>query len=71
MIPNSMRSKNVTYSIIHMYVNQKILIRWNQLMSQTCDISNGGVLSPLIYSDYVHNLIRISRDGKIGCMYNN
>ena len=44
---------------------------WNQ----TCDISNrakqGGVLSPLIYSDYVDNLIRILRDEKIGCMYNN
>ena len=24
--------------IMHMYVNQKILIRWNQLMSQTCAI---------------------------------
>ena len=27
--------------IMHMYVNQKILIIWNQLMSQTCAISNG------------------------------
>ena len=38
--------------IMHMYVNQKILIRWNQLISQTCAISNGvnqgGVLSPIL-----------------------
>ena len=27
--------------IMHMYDNQKILIRWNQLLSQTCVISNG------------------------------
>ena len=61
--------------IMHMYVNQKILIRWNHLMSQTCAISNGvkqgGVLSPILYSVYVDNLIRILRDSKIGCMYNN
>ena len=61
--------------IMHMYVNQKIMIRWNQLMSQTCVISNGvkqgGVLSPILYSVYVNNLIKILRDSKIGCMYNN
>ena len=27
--------------IMHMYVNQKILIRWNQLLSQTYASSNG------------------------------
>ena len=27
--------------IMHLYVNQKILIRWNQLLSHTCAISNG------------------------------
>ena len=44
-------------------------------MSHTCAISNGvkqgGVLSPILYSVYVDNLIRILRDSKIGCMYNN
>ena len=44
-------------------------------MSQTCAISNvvtqGGVLSIILYSIYVDNLIRILRDSKIGCMYNN
>ena len=61
--------------IMHKYVNQKIMIRWNQLISQTCAISNGvkqgGVLSPILYSVYVDNLIKILRDSKIGCMYNN
>ena len=59
---------------MHMYVNQKLLIRWNQLMSQTSAISNGvkpgGVLSPILYSVYIDNLIRILRVSKIGCMYN-
>ena len=44
-------------------------------MSQTCAIYNGvkqgGVLSPIHYSVYVYNLIRILRYSKIGCMYNN
>ena len=44
-------------------------------MSQTCAISNGvkqgGVSSLILYSVYVDNLIRILRDSKIGCMYNN
>ena len=57
-----------------MYVNQQIMIRWNQLMSQTCDISNGvkqgGIVSPILYSAYVDKLI-ILRDSKIGCLYNN
>ena len=45
------------------------------IRSQTCAISNGvkqgGVLSPILYSVYVDNLIRILRYSKIGCMYNN
>ena len=50
--------------IMYMYVNQKILIRWNQLMSQTGAISNGvkpgGGLSQIMYIIvYLHNLIRI------------
>ena len=44
-------------------------------MSQTCDISDlvrqGGVLSSILYSVYVDNLIRILSHCKIGCMYNN
>ena len=44
-------------------------------MAQTCTISHGvkqgRVLSPILYSVYVDNLIRILRDSKIGCMYNN
>ena len=54
---------------------RKIMIRLNQLMSQTCAISNrvkqGGVLSPILSSVYVDNLIRILKDSKIECMYNN
>ena len=66
---------NVLRLSMHMYVIQKIMIRLNQLMSHTCAISNGveqgEVLSPILYSVYVDNLIRILRDSKIGCMYNN
>ena len=48
---------------MHMYVNQKILIRWNQLLSETCAISNGvkQVGVSILYSIFVDKLIRILR----------
>ena len=61
--------------IVHIHSNHKIMIRWNKLMSQTCDISNGvkqgGVLSPIRNGVYADNLIRMLRNSKIGCMYKN
>ena len=48
---------------MHMYVNQKILIRWNQLLSETCAISTGvkQVGVSILYSISVDKLIRILR----------
>ena len=54
------------------FMSTRKLLLINQLMSQTCAISNGvkqgGVLSPILYSLYVVNLIIILRDSEIGCM---
>ena len=51
------------------------MIKWNRLLLNTSDISNGvkqgGALSPVLHSLYVNDLIKILRDSKIGCMYNN
>ena len=55
-----------------MLLKQLYIVNYACLQSA---ISNGvkqrGVLSPILYSVYVDNLIGILRDSKIGCMYNN
>ena len=54
-----------------MYVNQVIQIKWNDLLSDKCKISNGvkqgGCLSPSLFSIYLNNLIINLRNSKIGC----
>ena len=47
--------------IMNMYTNQEIQIKWNNLLSTKCEISNdvkqGGCLSPSLFSVYLNNLI--------------
>ena len=47
--------------VMNMYVNQVIQIKWNDLLSDKCKISNGvkqgGCLSPSLFSIYLNNLI--------------
>ena len=49
--------------IMNMYVNQVIQIKWKDLLSDKCKISNGvkqgGCLSPSLFSIYLYNLIII------------
>lgn len=61
--------------IMNMYINQKIQIKWNNLLSNKDCITNGvkqgGVLSPMLYSVYVDNLTKLLRKSNIGCRYGN
>ena len=56
-----------------MYVNQVIQIKWNNLLSDKCKISNGvkqgGCLSPSLFSIYLYNFILNLRNSNIGCKY--
>ena len=58
---------------MNMYVNQVIQIKWNDLLSDKCKISNcvkqGGCLSPSLFSIYLNNLIFNLRNSNIGCKY--
>ena len=58
-----------------MYVNYKIQVRWNTLLSSQHNISNGvkqgGYLSPNLFSVYVNNLITKLRNSNLGCRYGN
>ena len=55
---------------IHSYCNQKMRIKWNAAISGSFDTSNGvkqgGVLSPLLYNDYLDELISLLREQVLG-----
>ena len=59
--------------IINMYKNQETQIKWNNLLSTKCEISNGvkqgGCLSPSLFSVYLNNLITNLKKSSIGCRY--
>ena len=57
--------------LLNMYLNQKIQVKWNGLLSEPFNVSNGvrqgGVLSPLFFSIYIDDLLlRLKRSG-YGC----
>ena len=56
-----------------MYVSQVRQIKWNDLLSDKCNISNGvkqgGCLSSSLFSIYLNNLIINLRNSNIGCKY--
>ena len=51
----------------------RIIIKWNDLLSDKCNISNDvkqeGCLSPSLFSIYLNNLIINLRNSNIGCKY--
>ena len=61
--------------LMNMYVNQKIEVIWNNLLSSQHNIRNrvkqGGCLSPNLFSVYVNNLITKSRNSYLVCRYGN
>ena len=60
---------------MNMYVNQKIQVRWNHLLSSQHNIRNGvkqgGCLSPNLFSVYVNHLITKLHSSNLGCRYGN
>ena len=61
--------------IIKMYINQCIQVKWNNLKSEKCSISNGvkqgGVMSPLLFNLYVQDLIDCLDNQGLGCHMGN
>ena len=58
-----------------MYINQKIQVKWNNVLSNQYSISDGvkqgGCLSPTLFSIYLNDLIGVLRSFNIGCRYGN
>ena len=61
--------------LMNMYVNQKIHVKRNNVLSSQHIISNGvkqgGCLSPNLFSVYVNHLITKLRNSNLGCRYGN
>lgn len=74
---NILRDRNICPVVLrllmNMYINQKIQIKWNNLISSQNNISNGvkqgGCLSPTLFSIYLNGLIENLRRCNIGCRY--
>ena len=56
---------------MNMYINQQIQVKWHNMISPTCTISNGvkqgGCMSPTLFSIYLDKLLGILRASKVGC----
>ena len=60
---------------MNMYINQQIQVKWNNMISPTCTISNGvkqgGCMSLTLFSIYLDKLLGILRASNVGCRYGN
>ena len=57
--------------LLNMYTKQKLQVKWNNHLTQKFDVTNGvrqgGVLSPLLFSVYVDDLLEKLKNNGIGC----
>ena len=57
--------------LLNMYVNQKLQVKWNNHKSEKFSVTNGvrqgGVLSPLLFSVYMDELLAKLKDNGTGC----
>ena len=61
--------------LLNMYTNQKLQVKWNNCISSKFDITNGvrqgGVLSPLLFTVYIDELLEKLKRNGIGCYIGN
>jgi len=61
--------------LIHVYLSQRIRVRWGNQCSDEAHVSNGvkqgGVLSPLLFTVYIDVLLKDLADAGLGCHIGN
>ena len=61
--------------LLNMYMSQKIQVKWIGIISEPFNVTNGvrqgGVLSPLLFSVYIDDLLAELKKSGIGCYIGN
>ena len=61
-------------SLLNMYTNSKLIVKWNNVLSKPFKCSNGvkqgGVLSPILFAIYIDDLLKELRCNGMGCYVN-
>ena len=61
--------------LLHLYLNQKICVKWGDVTSQEVKITNGvkqgGILSPVLFTLYIDQLLLRLRNTGVGCHIGN
>ena len=57
--------------LLYMYINQKLQVRWNDIVSNRFNVNNGvrqgGVMSPLLFGVYMDGLLNKLKEQGKGC----
>ena len=64
----------VVRTLLSWYSDQLVSVRWNSAHSETFSVANGvqqgGVLSPILFTVYIDDLLSQLEDAGIGCYWN-
>ena len=57
--------------LLHLYLNQKICVKWGDDTSQEVKVKQGGILSPVLFTLYIDQLLLRLRNTGVGCHIGN
>ena len=61
--------------LLNMYTQQKLQVKWNDVTSDQFNVSNGvrqgGIMSPLLFSIYIDDMLLELKNSGIGCVVGN